>query len=95
MFPKKRKKNKRKASNLRYWLFVYFFIAARFLNVGSNIFLRILRDFGVTSSNSSVSMKSRHCSKLMIFGGVKRRASSAEEERVLVNCFLLHTFING
>lgn len=54
-------------------------IAARFLMVGSRIFLRILKDFGVTSSSSSVSINSSACSKLKILGGVKRSASSALE----------------
>ena len=59
---------------------------ARFLKVGSRIFLRIRRLLGVTSRSSSVSMNSRHCSRLKIRGGVSVRASSALEERVLVRC---------
>ena len=67
-------------------------MAARFLMVGSRIFLRILSDFGVTSKSSSVSINSRACSKLKTFGGVRRSASSALEERVFVSCFFFHTF---
>ena len=59
--------------------------------VGSKIFLRIRREVGVTSNNSSVSINSKACSRLSTFLGVRRRASSAEEERVLVSCFFLHT----
>ena len=42
--------------------------------VGSRIFLRMRRLLGVTSKSSSVSMKSRHCSRLMILGGVSFNA---------------------
>lgn len=72
----------------------YFLLLARFLNVGSRIFLRIRSVEGVISSSSSVSMKSSACSRLMILGGVSRSASSALEERVLVSCFFLHTLIS-
>ena len=71
---------------------IYFLKDARFLKVGSRIFLRILRLSGVTSSSSSVSMKSSACSKLSTLGGVSVSASSAEEERVFVRCFFLQTF---
>ena len=71
---------------------IYFLKDARFLKVGSRIFLRILRLSGVTSRSSSVSMKSSACSRLRILGGVNVSASSAEEERVLVRCFFLQTF---
>ena len=47
---------------------------------------------GRNLQKSSVSMKSSACSKLRIRGGVRVSASSAEEERVLVRCFFLHTF---
>ena len=70
----------------------YFFILARLRKVGSKIRLRIRRLSGVTSRSSSTSMKSSACSKLKTFGGTSVSASSAEEERVLVRCFFLHTF---
>ena len=60
--------------------------------VGSRIFLRILKEEGVTSNSSSVSMNSSACSRLRTLGGVRRSASSALEERVLVSCFFFHTF---
>ena len=69
----------------------YLLNPALFLIVGSKIFFRILSDSGVTSNNSSVSIKSRACSKLKILGGDKRKASSALDERVLGGCFYLHT----
>ena len=69
----------------------YLLNPALFLIVGSKIFFLILSDSGVTSNNSSVSIKSRACSKLKILGGDKRKASSALDERVLVSCFFLHT----
>ena len=69
-----------------------FFMAARFLKVGSRIFFRIRRFLGVTSRSSSVSMNSRHCSRLKIRGGVSFSASSALEERVLVSFLVLQTF---
>src|SRR5699024_12077440 len=65
---------------------------SRFRSLESSCFLRIRRDFGVTSSSSSLSIKSSACSRDRIFGGVRRSASSAEEERVLVRCFVLQTF---
>ena len=68
-----------------------FLMEARFLKVGSSIFLRIRSDFGVISKSSSVSINSIACSRLKIRGGERRSASSAEEERVLVSCFLLQT----
>ena len=71
---------------------IYFFIFARFLKVGSKIRFLIRRLDGVTSNNSSTSIKSNACSRLKIFGGTRVNASSAEEERVLVRCFFLHTF---
>ena len=37
-------------------------------------------------------MNSIACSRLRTLGGVSFRASSAEEERVLVRCFVLQTF---
>ena len=70
----------------------HFRAAARFRMVGSRIFLRIRRFVGVTSNSSSVSMKSRHCSRERTLGGTSRSASSALEERVFVSCFFLHTF---
>ncbi len=70
----------------------YFFMPARFLSVGSRILLRILRLSGVTSSNSSTSIKSIACSRLKILGGTKVNASSAEEDLVFVRCFFLQTF---
>ena len=69
-------------------------MAERFLMVGSRIFLRIRRLVGVISSSSSVSMKSRHCSRLISFGVVSFSASSALEERVLVSFFVLQTLIS-
>ena len=62
--------------------------------VGSRIFLRMRRLLGVTSRSSSVSMKSRHCSRLMILGGVSFKASSALLERVLVSFLVLQTLIS-
>ena len=55
---------------------------------------RIRRLFGVTSNSSSTSIKSRACSRLKILGGVNVRASSAEEDLVLVRCFFLQTLIS-
>src|SRR5436309_12986817 len=46
---------------------------------------------GVTSTSSSLLMKSSDCSRLMRIGGVKRTAISAVEERTFVFCFSLHT----
>ena len=69
-----------------YWFFLL--IMALFLRVGSRIFFLILKFLGVTSRSSSVSMKSRHCSRLMSLGGVSLRASSELEERVLVSFFV-------
>ena len=66
--------------------------AARFLSLESRIRLRIRRLVGVTSRSSSWSMNSMACSRLKILGGTSFRASSAEEERVLVRCFVLQTF---
>ncbi len=74
------------------WLFLL--IIALFLRVGSRIFFLIRRLVGVISSSSSVSMKSRHCSRLIIFFGTSFNASSALEERVLVNFFVLQTLIS-
>lgn len=42
--------------------------------VGSRIFLRILKEEGVTSNSSSVSMNSSACSRLRTLGGVRRSA---------------------
>ena len=72
--------------------YFYFLKLALFLKVGSRIRLRIRKDSGVTSKSSSTSIKSNACSKESIFGGTRVSASSAEEERVLVKCFFLHTF---
>lgn len=72
----------------------YFLNPARFLKVGSKIRFRIRRFSGVTSKSSSTSIKSMACSKLKILGGTRVSASSAEEERVLVRCFFLHTLIS-
>ena len=69
----------------------YYFMLLRLRILESRIFLRMRRDFGVTSRSSSVSMKSSACSRLKMRGGVRRRASSALEERVLVRCFVLQT----
>ena len=74
------------------WLFLL--IIALFLRVGSRIFFLIRRLVGVISRSSSVSMKSRHCSRLIIFGGTSFNASSALEERVFVNFFVLQTLIS-
>lgn len=73
---------------------LYFLNPARFLKVGSKIRFRIRRFSGVTSKSSSTSIKSMACSKLKILGGTRVSASSAEEERVLVRCFFLHTLIS-
>src|SRR6266566_690070 len=54
--------------------------------------LRSLIFCGVTSTNSSLLMKSRDCSRLMIIGGVRRTDISEVEERIFVFCFSLHTF---
>lgn len=70
----------------------YFLKLCLFLRRESRIFLRIRRDSGVISRSSSTSIKSKACSRLKILGGVSFRASSAEEERVLVRCLVLHTF---
>src|SRR5579885_2253915 len=48
---------------------------------------------GVTSTSSSLLMKSRACSRLIRIGGVKRTAISAVEERMFVFCFSLHTLM--
>src|SRR5258708_14076113 len=53
--------------------------------------LRSLIFCGVTSTSSSLLMKSRDCSRLMMIGGVRRTAISAVEGRVLVFFFSLHT----
>ena len=45
-----------------------------------------------TKGNGIMNSSSSACSRLNTFGGVKRSASSALEERVLVSCFFLHTF---
>lgn len=50
--------------------------------VGSKIFLRILKEEGVTSNSSSVSMNSSACSRLRTLGGVRRSASSALERKL-------------
>ena len=68
-----------------------FFMPDLLRSVGSRIFFRIRRLSGVTSSSSSVSMKSSACSRLRILGGVRRKASSALDERVFVSCFFLQT----
>ena len=39
-------------------------------------------------------MKSKHCSRLMIFGGTSFNASSALEERVFVSFYVLQTLIS-
>ena len=51
--------------------------------------MRRRRLLGVTSRSSSVSMNSRDCSRLKIRGGVRVRASSEPEARVLVRCLRL------
>ena len=75
------------------WLrHLYLFPASRLArkrSVGSRIFLRIRKLFGVISRSSSVSIKSSACSRLKILGGVSFKASSAPEERVLGKLFLL------
>ena len=78
--------------NLCFYFFAAAEMAALFLKVGSRIFLRIRIVFGVTSRSSSVSMNSSACSRLKTLGGVRRSASSALEERVLVSYFFLQTF---
>jgi len=69
-----------------------YFIAALLRSLESSSFLRIRKETGVTSRSSSLSMKSRACSRERILGGVRRSASSEEEVRVLVRCFVLQTF---
>ena len=58
------------------WLFLL--IIALFLRVGSRIFFLIRRLVGVISRSSSVSMKSRHCSRLIIFVGQSPKAEDIE-----------------
>src|SRR6266436_3995055 len=53
--------------------------------------LRSLIFCGVTSTSSSLLIKSSDCSRLIIIGGVRRTAISEVEERILVFCFSLHT----
>src|SRR3982750_3039071 len=52
--------------------------------LGSSSFLRRRRFFGVTSSSSSFSIKSRHCSRLKMVGGVSWTTPSDEDDRMLV-----------
>lgn len=68
------------------------YLEALLRSLESRIFLRMRRLEGVISSSSSVLMNSNACSRLRILGGVSLRASSAEEERVLVRCLVLQTF---
>ena len=56
-----------------------YFIAALLRSLESSSFLRIRKETGVTSRSSSLSMKSRACSRERILGGVRRSASSEEE----------------
>ena len=86
------KEKNRRLTFVNLHFFQPFLNPALFLNVGSSIFLRILKFLGVTSKSSSTSIKSNACSRESTFGGTRVRASSAEEERVLVKCFFLHTF---
>src|SRR5260370_1529111 len=49
---------------------------------------------GVTSTSSSLLMKCSDCSRLMMIGGVRRTEISEVEERTLVFCFSLQTFLH-
>src|SRR3954467_4680351 len=49
-------------------------------------------DCGVTSTSSSSSIHSRHCSRVMIFGGVSWTAMSLPEARMFVRGFLRQTW---
>ena len=87
-----RKSIKARKFHTRFWN--YFFLKESSLTHGriQDLLLRIRRLSGVTSRSSSVSMKSRACSRLMIFCAEPDfNASSALEERVLVSCFVLQT----
>ena len=57
----------------------------------SRMRLRMRRLLGVTSSSSSSARNSRHCSRLKIRWGTRRRASSLPLARMLVSCFFLQT----
>ncbi len=75
-------------------LFYYLENPARFRLSESRIFFRILKLEGVISKSSSVSINSRACSRLNSFFGVRRSASSALDDLVLVSCFFLQTLIS-
>ena len=69
-----------------------FLLAARRRWARSSSRLRMRRFLGVTSKSSSSLRNSRLASRLRTVGGVRRRASSLPEARMLVTCFFLHTF---
>ncbi len=66
------------------------FARARSCWVSSRLRNRMV--LGVTSTSSSLLMKSSDCSRLSFTAGVSRTAMSAVEERTLVCFFSLHTF---
>lgn len=72
--------------------FIPYFLKRAFMRwLLSRICLRIRRLFGVTSSSSSSARNSRQSSRLSVFGGIRRRASSLPLARVFVKCFFLQT----
>ena len=72
---------------------IYLFLMTVFiLRPWSRMLLRRRRLLGVTSRSSSSARNSRHCSRLICLGGIRRRASSEPEARVLVRCFVRQTF---
>src|SRR5699024_4916800 len=72
--------------------FVYFALTCFMRSAWSRMRLRMRRLLGVTSRSSSSLKYSRHCSRLMTRGLVRRRASSEPAARMLVSCFFLQMF---